>query len=336
MDTAVAQDDITSMEGHISHSHSAYGALWESGGPGNQWNNGNAPQELPSYGRQTATAAQQLGVPNSSLVADLAAQVVLLQKKIDAMQTRHKLDTHEAILETVQQMEARLMPGCANVAAQLTWHELHRTGLAAIYCGINQGSVQPDALQAAIKQCLYSTTRHASFPHMHQGPATPPPPPPRPPPSQRCSAPQGTVQPPMMMQPPSLAPSLPPQPPGPPPQPPPFAQAGGRGMFDVRGTNAAPMSPLSQSRLASSGAFSAHAKPFSPLACEWNCPNSIWAMSRPDAARPLPGGESAVDDGVTACSPRNSVGVSLLPSDLHLPDSLPGSTVDPSVNQRAG
>lgn len=269
----------------------------------------------------------------STLVTDLAAQIVLMQQKMDNMERRHRVDMQEAVWETVQQIEDRLMHGCAHVAAQLTWHELHRTGLASLYCGVVQGVVRPDSLKAAVNHCMSCGGRHG-YSRMHQcsAPAPPPPPPPGPPPSQQCSPALPSPPPSLMMQPP-FVPSLAPPPPGPPPQPPPHVQTG-RGILDFHGSHSIQMSPLSHTHRAHIGSFSAHAKPFSPQACDWNGPHGIWAISGSAPTLPPLSGATLTDnmkDGGIASVPKTSCGVSLLPSNLQLPDSLPGSIEEPGV-----
>lgn len=274
------------------------------------------------------------GTPTWDLVAGLAAQVVLLQQKMDRMESRHQIDMHEAVLETVQQMESRLMYGSAHLAAQLTWHELHRTGLAALYCAVIQGAVQHDVLKVVTSKCISGPTRQAFFPH---GPGAAPPPPPPPPPPPRPSPPSLQGSPlvasspaPLMIQPPPCLPVLASPPPGSPARST-NTNAVARGMLDLR-QGQGQMSPLCNGHRGSGGSFSANAKPFSPLSCEWNSPNSIWAVNGSAADGPRRNHEPGVEDRPDLCIPKSSCGVPLLPANLHLPDSLPGSIGDPGVS----
>lgn len=277
---------------------------------------------LPSFTDQ-APHQQRHGSPRPSLVDELASQIVSLQKRLEVMEDRHQLELQDAVSETVQQMESRLLHGCARAAAQLTWNELHRTGLAGLYCGVIQRTVQPDAIAAVTMQCIPSTFRHAGYPHLH--PSAAPPPPPRLPRSQQCPPPVYTTTPSLMMQP--FVTQAAPPPPGLPPQPP-RTLAIPRGQCDCHTPAIGQGSPLSASHRASDGAFSALAKPFSPHTAEWNSLNSIWSNDS-SAAQALVGNACTRQNGHGKPATKGHTGVSMFSSCLCLPDSLPGSSADP-------
>eukprot|EP00892_Ulva_mutabilis_P011773 jgi/Ulvmu1/8969/UM005_0060.1 len=265
----------------------------------------------------------------TTLVENLAAQVVLLQQKMDIMESKHRSDMHETVWETVQQMEARVMDRCAHLAVQLTWDELHRTGLAALYSGVVQGAVRPDALKLATSQCLSGTGRPSpTCARLQSGPHhAPPPPPPGPPPAHQGLSQLQRQIPTQLIQPHFVASSGPP-PQGPPPHPPPPGPGGDRVVLGFHANHQPQMSPLSHSHRAPQGGFSALAKPFSPVACDWNGPGSAWAMNRPPPPAPPPEdvhSSGDLKDFERDRVPKISCAVSLHPPDLQLPDSLPGS-----------
>ena len=238
-------------------------------------------------------------------VRQLEARVAELEGKLAAAEGRGAADVEAAVAEAVAHFERRLPEAAAEAAAALSWRELERTGLAALYAAVQKGEV-PAELPRRMAQCL------------QQRPAPPRPPPGPPPPAPPSVLPPPRSRPP---QPPAHPP--PPMPPqGPPPPHPPPQHRPARPPLPSPPSHAPP--PLG---------FRASAKPFSPIDVPSpseprSPPQSSAASSAACTPRRCSASSSCASSGCSAPGPMppSYPPPTPLPSSiaLALPDTLPG------------